>query len=693
MKKIKKNIAMLLVMCLVLGNINILHVKAVENLAYEYACEKNSKEQYGEREYFNVSFNIESEWRGHYNGSITIKNISDADIENWKISFVTSDKIENIWCGEVVSHESDTYVVKNMGWNQDIKEGEEIRFGFTASYDDKKDIPHDFYMSQECRKVKVPYSIDYNIIAEWDTGLNGEITIHNSSDEVIEDWKLLFDCTVHINTFWTADINHKENDTYYVGNRGYNSNIQPNETIVLGFNAKKNKPNLKLKINNMILYCMDVYQEDTTDTDQDGLYDIVEKSIGTDINNKDSDGDGLDDYQEVQILGLNPLSKDSDGNGITDYDEDNDGDGLSNGEEILVGCNPMMGDSDGDRLNDYEEVKIYRTNPNEEDTDGDLVSDYVEIELGLSPLLKDTNADGILDCDEKVQQNYHLDMSDGIALSLDLSVASSKYLEDDLDIECHTYTDQMISQNLVGTIYKLDGDVTEEDTPAKITFVLNENTYNDNMKVYSYNGEEFVPIEFIYSADNNCVTIDVEKLHTQYCLGYEKIKSALYQKAVLKAAKKVKYSKSNLVNDIKNNFEKEKGWKAKIRKYTVSEAVDIVLKHDLEISGAAKKYKVKKEVIQSILARELICIWTQDAVADTFVTNYYYNRQALEHYMSLSWWKQILFGQPNLLFPEREDSSTGIGQMYAKTSINATNYLKETNINYNNWKEKLYGLI
>lgn len=108
----------------------------------------------------------------------------------------------------------------------------------------------------------------------------------------------------------------------------------------------------------------------------------------------------------------------------------------------------------------------------------------------------------------------------------------------------------------------------------------------------------------------------------------------------------------------------------------------------MEISGAARKYKVKKEVIQSILARELICIWAQDAVADTAVTNYYYNRQALEHYMSLSWWKQILFGQPNLLFPEREDSSTGIGQMYAKTSINATNYLKETNINYDNWKER-----
>lgn len=313
-------------MCLVLGNINVIHLKAAEDSTYEMdEYEEDREEQIDEREYFDVTFNIESEWENHYNGLIKIRNISDADIENWKISFVTSNEIENIWCGEIVSHESDTYVVKNMGWNQDIKAGKEISFGFTASYDDKKDIPHGFYMSQECRKVEVSYSINYNIVSEWDTGLNGEITIRNNSEKVIEDWKLLLDCTTDINAFWTADIAHKENNTYYIGNRGYNSNIQPNETMVLGFNAKKDKPNDVFKMDNLQLYCMDVYQEDTTDTDKDGLYDIVEKSIGTDINNADSDGDGLDDYQEVEILGLDPLSKDSDGNGIVDFDEDNDG--------------------------------------------------------------------------------------------------------------------------------------------------------------------------------------------------------------------------------------------------------------------------------------------------------------------------------------------------------------------------------
>jgi hypothetical protein len=380
-----------------------------------------------------------------------------------------------------------------MGWNQDIKAGEEISFGFTASYEDEKDIPHNFYISQECRKVEVPYSIDYNIVSEWDTGLNGEITISNNSDEVIEDWKLLLDCTSDFNAFWTADIEHKEDNTYYIGNRGYNSNIQPNQTIVLGFYAKKDTPDFKFKMENLNLYCMDVYQEDTTDTDKDGL---------------------------------------------------------SNGEEISLSCNPMVGDSDGDRLNDSDEVKISNTNPNEEDTDNDSVSDFIEIELGFNPLLNDTNNDGILDSDEKIQQDYHIDMNDGMASSLYLSMASNFYLEDELDVEYYTEADELTSLNLDGTLYKLDGDVTKENAPAKITFMLNENMYSDNMKVYCNNEGKFVPVDFVYTDDKNSVTVNMEKLSEKYCLGYEKV-AKFSRKTAFKAARKVKYSKQDLVNDIK----------------------------------------------------------------------------------------------------------------------------------------------
>ena len=50
--------------------------------------------------------------------------------------------------------------------------------------------------------------------------------------------------------------------------------------------------------------------------------------------------DGLTDYEELYVVGTNPLAADTDGNGIDDYYDDMDGDGICNGDEIKFGTNP-----------------------------------------------------------------------------------------------------------------------------------------------------------------------------------------------------------------------------------------------------------------------------------------------------------------------------------------------------------------
>lgn len=92
---------------------------------------------------YKVSFEIIETWENYYDAKITIKNISDKDIENWEMSFKTPNQITNIWCAKVINHVGDTYVVKNLGWNQDIKVKGSISFGFTASYDKEISEPHD----------------------------------------------------------------------------------------------------------------------------------------------------------------------------------------------------------------------------------------------------------------------------------------------------------------------------------------------------------------------------------------------------------------------------------------------------------------------------------------------------------------------------------------------------------------------
>ncbi len=70
------------------------------------------------------------------------------------------------------------------------------------------------------------------------------------------------------------------------------------------------------------------------DSDDDGLSDEYEKSIGTDPLNPDTDDDGLLDGQEVNEYKTDPLDPDTDKGGIKD------------GVEVINGADPLDGDDD-----------------------------------------------------------------------------------------------------------------------------------------------------------------------------------------------------------------------------------------------------------------------------------------------------------------------------------------------------------
>ena len=116
----------------------------------------------------------------------------------------------------------------------------------------------------------------------------------------------------------------------------------------------------------------------TKDTEIYGVYLEDKKS--------DIDGDGLTDYLEAEILGLDYSKVDTDGDGIADGDEDCDNDGLSNIYEIRASLNPANADTDGDGLTDGDEINVYLTLPAVADTDGDGANDGWEINSGFDPL-------------------------------------------------------------------------------------------------------------------------------------------------------------------------------------------------------------------------------------------------------------------------------------------------------------------
>jgi outer membrane protein OmpA-like peptidoglycan-associated protein len=141
------------------------------------------------------------------------------------------------------------------------------------------------------------------------------------------------------------------------------------------------------------------------DPDRDGLTNDQEDQLGTDPNVADTDGDGLNDGDEVNRHKTSPLKADSDGDGLTDGDEvlkhrtdpnkpDTDGDGLSDGDEVNKHkTDALKADTDGDGLNDGDEVTKHATDPLKADTDGEGLSDGDEVnKYKTDPLKADTDA-------------------------------------------------------------------------------------------------------------------------------------------------------------------------------------------------------------------------------------------------------------------------------------------------------------
>lgn len=136
---------------------------------------------------------------------------------------------------------------------------------------------------------------------------------------------------------------------------------------------------------------------------------------GTDPLDEDTDGDGLSDGEEVDVYDGDPFLVDTDGDGLDDLveaglgtslrDEDSDGDGLLDGWEVEHGFDPLSDpsddeandDSDGDGLTNIEEQEA-GSDPCNDDSDNDGLTDFDEVRtFHTNPALDDTDYDGLKD--------------------------------------------------------------------------------------------------------------------------------------------------------------------------------------------------------------------------------------------------------------------------------------------------------
>ena len=172
----------------------------------------------------------------------------------------------------------------------------------------------------------------------------------------------------------------------------------------------------------------------------------------------DSDDDGLDDSDEVQIHGTDPL------------DPDSDGDGLDDGDEVSTHLtDPLAADSDGDGLDDGEEVNTHGTDPLDTDSDDDGFDDAVEVtagsdplDPGSTPLDVEFGASDVIDTASDDDREPHA-AGDGSGNWVAVWSRLGPFLDDDLDIGVSLSSDSGVTWS---SLLPLNTDATTDGTDA-----------------------------------------------------------------------------------------------------------------------------------------------------------------------------------------------------------------------------------
>lgn len=467
-------------------NINVSMAEAEEGNQTESGTADTGTYFY-EYEPFTVEYVVQNSWKENCNVCIKITNTSETTIENWKLVWESEDVLSNVYNADITC-ENNVYTAKNIGYNQDIAAGETLEFGFDVCYGDSLYIPTGFALPDKAQTVITEgYAVESVVTNVWDSGYTGEIRLTNTGNTVFEDWHLTLQSEDKITNIWIGTLTDLGNGMYEIKNPDHAQNLQPGETIVIGYQAEG------ITQDSLTAVMLCVYEEDAdgaTDDKEEGDTEGKEDITGEDDpeNGDSGEGDSTDEplkdkYIEVQTVfeepfmdtayyveeeitsyhgSVNnlPLVKRVDyriddvfGNtvktGSVVYDTETgawtiEDFGLVIGWNDVVFCITLEDDSVVEEIHSYmnsSEENMEKTDIGLQDTDGDGIFDYFESVYGTDKDKADSDGDGLSDLEEMFSgtdpavQDADDDVDeDGLTVAEELAYGTSPlYPDSDLD--------------------------------------------------------------------------------------------------------------------------------------------------------------------------------------------------------------------------------------------------------------------
>ncbi|PPK48795.1 glycoside hydrolase domain-containing protein [Clostridium algidicarnis] len=103
-------------------------------------------------------------------------------------------------------------------------------------------------------------------------------------------------------------------------------------------------------------------------------------------------------------------------------------------------------------------------------------------------------------------------------------------------------------------------------------------------------------------------------------------------------------------------------------------AANIVLSQDINLTQISQRFNIRKALIQTVFMWECCLEGIDDIASDTLVLATYNYYKALEEWENLSVIEKAIVPAPKPPIPIKDDSSTGMCQIFARTAIKAINF-------------------
>ena len=471
---------------------------------------------------YNVYYNITGDYGDTYQAEMVIENLSDTDINAWQLSFDGNATIDNLWNGKLIENENGSFKVKNAEHNVVIGAGNSTSFNFSGTKLAEETGFDAVETSAPVTEPVVETTVVTDVSEEAVTDVSEtDIVISENETEAVSESETVTETEISVETEISAETEIvTETEAITETTTVFEQEIETKAEVIFD----------NFKLTGIVIPMeFDFEIDPEMDSDEDGLPDYIEKEIGSDRYNPDTDSDKLPDGYEYFMLGTDPIKEDSDDNTISDADEDFDEDNLSNLEEYNLGTDPFSKDSDYDNLSDYDEVNIHNTDPTEPDSDTDKVSDGDEIELGLDPNNPATNGypDNEYTTEQTVGEDSEaLDYINNIEdnpYTVSVEITAAGVAENNLSAGESGYSYSILQNDAVlGVVPELSYSDGLYVTDVVINFNIDASqtdTSLDNLMVFKYfeDTNMLLPIETTYNEITNTVSTHVDEVGT-YCL-------------------------------------------------------------------------------------------------------------------------------------------------------------------------------